>query len=86
MKVPNPQGNGKDIAEDKSVHREVESEGRRKWERQTTENLCPDEQNPHIRSHMRVRMHAKSKPNNYTESCGMDVAGGLEEKKCVVPG
>ena len=32
MKVPNPPGSGKDIAEGKGVHREVESEGSRMWE------------------------------------------------------
>ena len=31
MKVPNPPGSGKDIAEGKGVHREVESEGSRMW-------------------------------------------------------
>ena len=31
-KVPNPPGSGKDIAEGKGVHREVESEGSRMWE------------------------------------------------------
>ncbi len=29
---PNPPGSGKDIAEGKGVHREVESEGSRMWE------------------------------------------------------
>ena len=32
VKVPNPPGSGKDIAEGKGVHREVESEGSRMWE------------------------------------------------------
>ena len=32
VQVPNPPGSGKDIAEGKSVHREVESEGSRIWE------------------------------------------------------
>ena len=31
VKVPNPPGSGKDIAEGKGVHREVESEGSRMW-------------------------------------------------------
>jgi hypothetical protein len=31
VKVPNPPGSGKDIAEGKGVHREVESEGSRIW-------------------------------------------------------
>ncbi len=32
VQVPNPPGSGKDIAEGKGVHREVESEGSRMWE------------------------------------------------------
>ena len=32
VQVPNPPGSGKDIAEGKGVHREVESEGSRIWE------------------------------------------------------
>ena len=31
VKVLNPPGSGKDIAESKGVHREVESEGSRMW-------------------------------------------------------
>ena len=31
VRVPNPPGSGKDIAEGKGVHREVESEGSRMW-------------------------------------------------------
>ena len=31
VKVSNPPGSGKDIAEGKGVHREVESEGSRIW-------------------------------------------------------
>ena len=31
VQVPNPPGSGKDIAEGKGVHREVESEGSRMW-------------------------------------------------------
>ena len=31
VQVPNPPGSGKDIAEGKGVHREVESEGSRIW-------------------------------------------------------
>ena len=33
MKDPNPPGSGKDIAEGKGVHREMESEGSRMWEK-----------------------------------------------------
>ena len=32
MKDPNPPGSGKEIAEDKGVRREAESEGSRMWE------------------------------------------------------
>ena len=32
-------------------------------------NLRSDEQKSYIRLCMRVRLHHKSKPNNYTESC-----------------
>ncbi len=32
VQVPNPPGSGKDIAEGKGVHREVESEGSQMWE------------------------------------------------------
>ena len=39
-------------------------------------NLWSDEQKSHIRICMRVRLHNKSKPDNYTESCGIDVADG----------
>ena len=31
VQVPNPPGSGKDVAEGKGVHREVESEGSRMW-------------------------------------------------------
>ena len=35
---------------------------------------------------MRVRLHHKLKPNNYTESCMVNVAGWMERKKRVIPG
>ena len=35
---------------------------------------------------MRVRLHTKSKPNNYTESCGIDMAGGWRERNVWYPG
>ena len=38
MKVPNPPGSGKDIAEGKGVHREVESEGSRTAEVERSSN------------------------------------------------
>jgi hypothetical protein len=39
-------------------------------------NLWSDEQKSHIRSCMRVRLHSKSKPDNYTESCMINEADG----------
>ena len=45
VQVPNPPGSGKDIAEGKGVHREVESEGSR------MANLWSDEQKSHKASH-----------------------------------
>ena len=35
---------------------------------------------------MRVRLLHKSKPNNYTGSCGINVAGGWRERNVSVPG
>ena len=35
---------------------------------------------------MRVRLHNKSKPNNYTESCGIDVADRWRERNVWYPG
>ena len=48
-------------------------------------NLWSDEQKSHIRLSMRVRLHNKSKPNNYTESCMVNVADRWRGKKRVVP-
>ena len=42
-------------------------------------NLWSDEQKPHMRLCMRVRLHVKLKPNNYTESCMINVADGWRE-------
>ena len=39
-------------------------------------NLWSDEQKSHMRLCMRVRLQAKSKPNNYTESCMINEADG----------
>ena len=39
-----------------------------------------------MRSHMRVRLHHKPKPNNYTGSCGIDVAGRWGERNVWYPG
>ena len=57
MKVPNPPSSGKDTAEAKGVHREVESEERI---RQNSGLL-------HLRLNTRIRLHNKSKANNCTE-------------------
>ena len=35
---------------------------------------------------MRVRLHVKLKPNNYTESCGINVADGWRERNVWYPG
>ena len=35
---------------------------------------------------MRVRLPNKPKPNNYTESCGIDEAGRWRERNVSVPG
>ena len=40
------------------------------------ENLWSDEQKSYMRLCMRVRLHSKSKPNNYTESCMINEADG----------
>ena len=39
-------------------------------------NRWSDEQKSHMRLCMRVRLHSKSKPNNYTESCMINEADG----------
>ena len=75
MKVPNPPGSGKDIAESKGVYRE-ENPKEAGYEEHTNSwaNLWSDEQKSHMRLCMRVRLHDKSKPNNYTETCMIDEA------------
>ena len=35
---------------------------------------------------MRVRLQTKSKPNSYTESCGINVAGRWRERNVWYPG
>ena len=57
MKVPNPPGSGKDTAEAKGVHREVESEERI---RQNSGLL-------HQRLNAGMRLRDKLKSNNCTE-------------------
>ena len=42
-------------------------------------NLWSDEQKSHMRLCMRVRLHHKPKPNNYTDSCMINVADGWRE-------
>ena len=49
-------------------------------------NLWPDEQKPHIRLNMRVRLQCKPKPNSYTESWAIDVAGRWRERNVWYPG
>ena len=39
-----------------------------------------------MRSRMRVRLPNKPKPNNYTESCGINVAGRWRERNVWYPG
>ena len=39
-----------------------------------------------MRSRMRVRLPHKPKPNNYTESCGINVAGRWRERNVWYPG
>ena len=49
-------------------------------------NLRPDEQKPHIRLRMRVRLQCKPKPDNYTESCMVNAAGRWRERNVWYPG
>ena len=49
-------------------------------------NLWSDEQKSHMRLCMRVRLLSKSKPNNYTESCIVNVADGWRERNVWYPG
>ena len=80
MKVSNPPGSGKDIAEGKGVHREVGSEGSWMWGTfNPRANLWSDEQKSHTRLYMRVRLPYKPKPDNYTESCMINVADRWRE-------
>ena len=73
MKVSNPPGSGKDIAEGKGVHYEVESEGRwRQISGLTNRN--------HIRLQLRIRLHDKLKSNNYSELTVVNVADGWRER------
>ena len=49
-------------------------------------NLWSDEQKSHKRLYMRVRLLIKVKPNNYTESCMVNVADGWRERNVWYPG
>ena len=43
-------------------------------------NLRSDGKKSYIRLYMRVRLHSKSKPNNYTESCIVNAADGYRKQ------
>ena len=87
MQVPSLPGSGKDIAEGKGVHREVESEGNRMREPTNPRaNLWSDEQKSHRRLYMRVSLHNKIKPDSYTESCAVNTADGWRERNVWYPG
>ena len=49
-------------------------------------NLRSDEQKPHKRLCMRIRLQYKSKSNNYTESCMVNVADRWRERNVWYPG
>ena len=90
MKVPDPPGSGKGTAEGKGVHREVKSEGSWMWEQtnhgQTFGLTNGNHIKSHIRQRMRVRLLNKAKPDNYTESCGVNVAGRRRKRNVWYPG
>ena len=49
-------------------------------------NLWSDGQKPHRRLYMRVSLHAKIKPNSYTESCAVNATDGWRERNVWYPG
>ena len=49
-------------------------------------NLWPDEQEAHIRFQLRVRLLLKPKPDNYTESAGINETGRWRERNVSYPG
>ena len=49
-------------------------------------NRWSDEQKSHIRLYIGVRLLYKSKPNNYTELCAVNVADGWRERNVWYPG
>ena len=72
-KSPIRPSGGKDTAKTKDVHREVESEGRwRQISGLTNRN--------HIRLQLRIRLHNKSKSNNYSELTVVNVADIWRER------
>ena len=48
-------------------------------------NLWPDEQKSHMRLHARVRLPDKPKPNNYTESHGINETGRWRKRNVWYP-
>ena len=48
--------------------------------------LWPDEQKSHIRSHTRISLQSKIKSDSYTESHGINEAGGWSERNVWYPG
>ena len=72
---------GKDIAEVKDVYCEEESEGRWMLGKILTQrvNLWSDEQKSLIRLYIRVRLHNKPKPDNYTELCIASMKNNLDD-------
>ena len=56
------------------------------WGTNPWANLWSDGQKPYRRLYMRVRLPVKPKPNNYTESCMVDVADGWRERNVWYPG
>ncbi len=76
----NPPGSGTGIAESKGVHREGNLKEAGCGEHTNLRaNLWSDGQKPHMRLCTRVRQLSKSKPNNYTELCMINVADKWRE-------
>ena len=49
-------------------------------------NLRPDVQKSHTRFSLRVRLHIKPKPSNYTKSAKIDEAGRWRKRNVWYPG
>jgi len=87
VKVRNPPGNGKDIAEGKvSIVRWNLKEAGFGEHTNPRSNPWSDEQKSHIRLQMRVSLLYKIKPNNYTESFVIDEVDGWRERNVWYPG